>query len=263
MRIALLQMSAAPGDIAANLARIAEAAADAARQGAELLIAPELATTGYGVGDALRELAEPRSGAQVAALARIAAANGLAIIAGFPEREGARVYNSAVFAAGDADPAVYRKSHLYGDYERSIFTPGDPVAAIARWRGLNLGLLICYDVEFPENVRRLALAEADLVAVPTALPAVPEAELISERLIPVRAFENQIFVAYANHTGGDDRFRYAGLSHVAAPDGRTLAKASATAVGLIVADIKPEDYAASRVANPYLRDLRPGTAPMA
>ena len=131
---------------------------------------------------------------------------------------------------------------------------------IVEWRGLKLGLLICYDVEFPENVRRLALAGADLVAVPTALPASPDAEMIAERVIPVRAFENQIFVAYANHTGRDDRFAYAGLSHVAAPDGSTLAKASATEPGLILAELRPDQYTRSREINSYLRDLRPAPA---
>ncbi|WP_088344168.1 MULTISPECIES: carbon-nitrogen hydrolase family protein [Rhodomicrobium] len=256
MRIALLQMSAVPGDVAANLARIAEAAANAARRGAELLIAPELATIGYGAGDGLRDLAEPRDGAQVAGLAAIAAASGLAIIAGFPEQDGAAVYNSALFTDGHAAPVVYRKSHLYGDYERSYFAPGDPVATLAEWRGLKLGMLICYDVEFPENVRRLAVAGADFVAVPTALPVSPEAAFIAKRMIPVRAFENQIFVAYANHTGRDDHFAYAGISHVVAPDGGTLAMASVTEARVIIADIRPGDYLRSRDANAYLRDLR-------
>lgn len=256
MRIALLQMAAKPGDAAVNLARIAEAAASAVELGADLLIAPELAIVGYGAGDALRDLAEPSDGAQISRLASIAANSGLAIIAGFAEREDAVIYNSAVFTDGRTGPSIYRKSHLYGDYERAIFASGDPTAMIVEWRGLLLGLLICYDVEFPENVRRLALAGADLVAVPTALPASPDAEMIARRVIPVRAFENQIFVAYANHTGRDARFAYAGLSHVAAPDGSTLAKASSTEAGLIIADIRPEEYERSRAANPYLRDLR-------
>jgi predicted amidohydrolase len=250
-------MKAAPGDVAANLSTIARAAAEAADRGADLLIAPELATIGYGAGDALIDLAEPRDGPQLARLAAIAAENGLAVIAGFSERDGGRVFNSAAFIDGRAAPIVYRKSHLYGDYERSVFTPGDPAATTAVWRGVTIGLLICYDVEFPENVRRLAVDGADLVAVPTALPAGAEADFISAQMIPVRAFENQIFVAYANHTGRDDYFNYAGLSHIAAPDGKSLARAGAREAGLILADIHPERYAASRATNAYLADLRP------
>jgi 5-aminopentanamidase len=260
MRIALLQMAAVPGQVAENLASIARGAAEAARSGAELLIAPELATVGYGAGDAIRSLAEPRDGAQIAGLSAIAAAHGLAIIAGFPERDGDRVYNSAVFTQPQAGPVIYRKSHLYGAYERWLFTPGDPTAIIVPWRGIGIGLLICYDVEFPENVRRLALGGADLVAVPTALPASSDAPFIAERMIPVRAFENQIFVAYANHIGRDDRFIYAGRSHVANPDGQTQAMASADRAGIILAEIRPGDYAASRARNSYLSDLLPPRA---
>jgi predicted amidohydrolase len=117
-------------------------------------------------------------------------------------------------------------------------------------------MLVCYDVEFPENVRRLSLAGADLVAVPTALPAGPYSRMITERVIPVRAFENQIFVAYANLCGRDVLFTYAGLSHIAAPDGSTLAIAGATGEDLVIADLRPDDFARSRAENTYLRDLR-------
>jgi predicted amidohydrolase len=258
MRIAVLQMEAKAGDVAANLAAIADGAAEVARHGADLLIAPELATTGYGAGDAIRDLAETRDGAQLTRLSAIATASGLAIVAGFAERDDGRMYNSAAFLDGHGAPTVYRKSHLYGDYERALFTPGEPSAVIAQWRGLKLGLLVCYDVEFPENVRRVALAGADLAAVPTALPEGPEAAFIAGQMIPVRAFENRIFVVYANHSGRDERFAYAGLSHITAPDGGTLAKASATQTGLILANIRPQDYEASRASNPYLSDLRLG-----
>ena len=256
MRIALFQMTAVPGNVEANLALIEDAAIRAVADGAGLLVAPELATVGYGSGDAIAANAELRAGRQVAALNEIASAQRLAMIVGFAEREQGRVYNSAVFTDGRTPPVVYRKSHLYGEYERAIFAPGEPAAVTAQLGALRLGMLICYDVEFPENVRRLALAGADLIAVPTALPAVPEATMISDRMIPVRAFENQIFVAYANHTGRDPLFAYAGLSHIAAPDGSTLAKASASEMGLIFADINPAKYAVSREVNSYLRDLR-------
>jgi predicted amidohydrolase len=258
MRIAVFQMQALPGKVELNLALIEDAAIQAAVGGAELLIAPELATVGYGSGDAISANAEPRTGQQVTALAAIASAQRLAIIAGFPEGEGGKVYNSAVLADGRTEPVVYRKSQLYGEYERSIFSPGEPTAVVAKLGSLTVGMLICYDVEFPENVRRLALAGADLVAVPTALPAVPEAALIIERMIPVRAFENQIFVAYANHASQDDLFAYAGSSHIAAPDGATLAKASDSEIGIIFADVDPEKYAASRETNNYIRDLLRG-----
>jgi predicted amidohydrolase len=255
MRIAVLQMQAVAGDVKANLARIASAASDANSEGADLLVAPELAVTGYGAGDALRDLAEPADGGQVRALEAIAAGAGLAVIAGFAERAGDAIHNSAALVGHDAAPVVYRKSHLYGDYERALFVPGAPAATIAMVRGRRVGMLICYDVEFPENVRRLAVAGAEIVAVPTALPRGRFSSMIAERVIPVRAFENQVFVAYADHHGRDPLFAYAGLSQIAAPDGTALASAPADGDALLIADIDPGDYAHSRAENTYLRDL--------
>lgn len=204
----------------------------------------------------MRHLAEPPEGDALAHLAEISRDAGIAILAGFAEDADGRTYNSAVFVDGRKPSAVYRKSHLYGDYERGLFTAAEPSACIVEHGGLRIGIRICYDVEFPENVRRLAQAGAHLVAVPTALPASGHAEFIARSMIPVRAFENQVFVAYVNHCGADDRFAYAGLSTIAAPDGTLLAAADETLESLLVTDLQPEAFAASAEANPYLRDLR-------
>lgn len=256
MRVAAMQMRARAGDQGANLVLIEEAANKAAKEGAELLIAPELALPGYGAGDAMRHLAEPPGGEMVARLAKVSLDAGIAIIAGFAEAAEGCSYNSAVFVDGKKTPVVYRKSHLYGDYERGLFEAAEPSACIVEHGGLRIGILICYDVEFPENVRRLARAGAQLVAAPTALPASDHAEFIARKMIPVRAFENQMFVAYVNHCGKDGRFAYAGLSTIGAPDGSLLAAADGTSEALLVADLRPEDFAASAQVNPYLRDLR-------
>ncbi|MFD1328999.1 carbon-nitrogen hydrolase family protein [Mycoplana ramosa] len=255
MKIAALQMQAVNGDSDANLARIAAAAKEAAARGAKLLIAPELAVSGYGAGEAFPKIAAPAEGELVERIATIARDHGLAIVTGFAEAEGDVVFNSALFTDGIGTNAVYRKSHLYGDYERQWFRPEAPTSVIVSHGGLNLGMLICYDVEFPENVRRLALAGADLVVVPTALPKGASGAFIADKMIPVRAFENQAFVAYVNHCGTDGRFSYAGLSRIAAPDGSLLAAAPAEDEALLFAEIVPSDYATSRAENSYLVDL--------
>ncbi|WP_439630449.1 carbon-nitrogen hydrolase family protein [Shinella sp.] len=256
MRIAALQMHAIAGDGDGNLQRIAAAAADAAAGGAKLLVVPELAVTGYGAGEtAFAGLASPATGEVAERLGTIARESGLAIVAGFAEQEGRDTFNSALFTDGIGTNAVYRKSHLYGDYERNAFRPGVPASVMVELGGIRLGMLICYDVEFPENVRRLALAGADLVVVPTALPKGSSGTFIANHMIQVRAFENQVFVAYINHCGADDHFTYAGLSRIAAPDGKLLAEASAEGETLLFAEIRPEDYAKSRAENTYLVDL--------
>ncbi|HUH49171.1 MAG TPA: carbon-nitrogen hydrolase family protein [Mycoplana sp.] len=255
MKIAALQMQAVDGDIETNIARIATAARKAASGGAGLLIAPELAVDGYGAGEAFPETASAAEGAVVERLAKIARENGLAIITGFAEKDGDVTYNSSLFTDGAGTNAIYRKSHLYGDYERRWFRPAAPSSVIVRHGGLNIGMLICYDVEFPENVRRLALDGVDLVVVPTALPNGASGAFIADKMIQVRAFENQIFVAYINHCGTVGRFSYAGLSRIAAPDGSLLAEAPAEGEALLFAEIAPADYATSRAENSYLVDL--------
>ena len=256
MRLAAFQMVAKTGDVVANLAMIEVAAVEAKSRGAQLLVAPELATAGYGAGDAIRNLAEPAEGNQVSALAQTAVTHGMALVAGFPERAGDAVYNSAIFAKPDGTHTIYRKCQLYGGYERALFEPGDAPPKLTTFGGLRFGVLICYDVEFPELVRQLALAGADAVLVPTAQPDTPDASFIADKIVPVRAFENGIAIVYADHAGADDRFGYAGRSCIALPDGTDGARAAPTGSEVIVAGYDPAAFDSARAANPYLKDRR-------
>ncbi|BFO19839.1 hypothetical protein SHKM778_62270 [Streptomyces sp. KM77-8] len=151
--------------------------------------------------------------------------------------------------------ANYRKTHLYGCYERDLFTPGDQPVVQAQLNGLTIGLLICYDVEFPENVRAHALAGTDLLLVPTAL--LHPFQFVAEQMVPVRAFENQMYVAYVNRTGPEGEFEFVGRSTLAGPDGVARTRGGAHEE-LLLADTDPVFLAASRTANPYLADRRPG-----
>lgn len=259
MKVALHQMQARPGDVAANLAKIEAAAGKAAAAGAQILVAPELALPGYGAGEVMQDLAEPLEGPQIEALRRIAGEQSIAVVAGFAERDGAQTFNSLALVEAGKAPVRYRKTHLYGTYEKDLFVPGEIGAELHDLAGLKLGFLICYDVEFPENVRRLALAGADVVLVPTALPKDGFSDFIATRVVPVRAFENQVFLAYANHAGGDERFTYAGRSCLVAPDGRLLAASEDNEEALIIVEIRPEDFVESRTANSYLADLAGGS----
>jgi predicted amidohydrolase len=115
--------------------------------------------------------------------------------------------------------------------------------------------MICYDVEFPELVRAHALAGTDLLLVPTA--NMHPFQLVAESLIPVRAWENQMYVAYANRVGHEGEFEFFGLSTLAGPDGVARTRAG-RGEELVLADLDPALLAASRAANPYLKDRRPG-----
>ena len=115
-----------------------------------------------------------------------------------------------------------------------------------------MGVLICYDVEFPELVRQEAQAGADLVIVPTALMA-PH-DRIARQLVPVRAMENQLFLGYANRTGTEHGLDFVGLSSINGPNGETLAAAEAVPE-LLFADLDPDILRRERSVNSYLEDL--------
>ena len=257
MRVALFQGPEQPGTVGDNLGRLRAAAGDAAARGARLLICPEMFLTGYNIGpDATRRLAEPVDGPSAQAAAAIAREHGLALLYGYPElAPDGSVYNAALLLDRDGRQlANHRKSHLFGDLDRSAFCAGSGAPTLAEIDGLRLGILICYDVEFPENVRLLALAGADFVAVPTALME-PYA-FIPRALVPARAYENQVFMAYVNRCGREGELSYYGLSCIVGPDGIDLARAG-EGEALLTADLEPERLAASRRINTYLRDRRP------
>ncbi|MCS0639739.1 carbon-nitrogen hydrolase family protein [Streptomyces sp. LP05-1] len=256
LRTALLQSSGRPGDVAANLAALDEAAGRAAATGAGLLVVPEMFLTGYAIGDGVARLAEPADGPSAEAVAALAVRHGLGIAYGYPERDGDRVYNSAQLIGPDGTRlANYRKTHLFGGFELGAFTPGDQPVVQAELGGLRVGLIICYDVEFPENVRAHALAGTDLLLVPTAL--MHPAEIVAESVVPVRAFESQLYIAYANRIGQEGEFEFVGRSVLAGPDGAARARAG-RGEELITGDADPELLTGSRRENPYLADRRPG-----
>ncbi|MGW1890709.1 carbon-nitrogen hydrolase family protein [Streptomyces sp. NPDC002004] len=256
LRAALLQSSGTPGSVVENLKVLDAAAGRAAAAGAGLLVTPEMFLTGYAIGDAVPKLAEPADGDSADAVAEIAARHGIAVAYGFPERDGETVYNAVQLVDADGRRlATYRKTHLFGCFEREWFTPGDRPVVQAELGGLRIGLMICYDVEFPENVRAHALAGTDLLLVPTA--QMHPFQFVAESLVPVRAFENQMYVAYVNRTGPEGEFEFVGLSTLAGPDGVARARAG-RGEELVFGDADPEFLAASRENNPYLRDRRPG-----
>ncbi|MPY53236.1 carbon-nitrogen hydrolase family protein [Streptomyces acidicola] len=256
MRTALLQSSGRPGAVAENLEVLHEAAGRAAAAGAGLLVAPEMFLTGYAIGDGIARLAEPADGDSADAIAETARRHGLAVAYGYPERAGDQVFNSAQLVSADGIRlANYRKTHLYGCFERDHFTPGEQPVVQAELGGLRLGIMICYDVEFPENVRAHALAGTDLLLVPTA--QMHPFRFVAESMVPVRAFENQMYVAYVNRVGREGEFDFVGLSTLAGPDGVVHARAG-RGEQLLLADVDPACLAASRRANPYLEDRRPG-----
>ena len=254
MKLAVYQEKSAAGDVPGALELLRRRALAAAAAGAGLAIFPEMFLTGYNIGDAVFKLAEPVDGPSAGRAAAIARDAGVALLYGYPERDGRTVYNSALLIGRDGLPlANYRKTHLYGSEEKRLFAPGDSLM-LAEFDGLKIGILICYDVEFPEAVRALALAGAELIAVPTAL--IRPFDIVARALVAARAFENQVYVAYAGMCGSEAGLGYCGLSCIVGPDGQDLARAG-TGPDLLLADIDLSAISRSRKENPYLIDRNP------
>ena len=257
LTLAVFQCTSQPLDVAGNLERMERVAQQARAQGADLLLFPEMFVTGYAIGpEAVQQLAQSREGAYRHAVAHIARTAGLGIVFGYPERrEDGGVFNAAQWV--DADGGVvlnYRKTHLYGTLDRSQFSAealSDANSALGVLHGWKLGLLICYDVEFPENTRRLALTGADCVLVPTA--NMDTYDFVPDTLVPTRAFENQMMLAYANYCGPEGKLRYGGLSSVVDALGQPLAKA-ARDESLLIATLQPEALLDARSKQTHLQE---------
>lgn len=255
MRVALYQCPPQPLDVAANLHRLQQVATQASA--VDLLVLPEMFLSSYNIGlEAVSALAEPQDGPAAQRIAAIAQSTGMAILYGYPERSAdGQIYNSVqLIDASGQRLCNYRKTHLFGDLDHSMFSAGADDFPLVELNGWKLGFLICYDIEFPENARRLALAGAELILVPTA-NMIPY-DFVADVTIRARAFENQCYVAYANYCGQEDQIRYCGQSSIAAPDGSRIALAGLDEA-LIIGTLDRALMNESRALNRYLADRRP------
>lgn len=255
MRVALYQCPPLPLDVAGNLKRLHQLAQEA--NDADLLVLPEMFLTGYNIGmEAVGALAEAQDGPSAQSIAALAKNSGVAILYGYPERgPDGQIYNAVQLIDTNGQRLCnYRKTHLFGDLDHSMFSAGDDDFPLVELNGWKLGFLICYDLEFPENTRRLALAGAELILVPTA-NMVPF-DFVADVTVRARAFENQCYVAYANYCGQEGEIQYCGQSSIAAPDGQRIAQAGLDEA-LIVGTLDRQLMVDSRAANRYLLDRRP------
>jgi len=256
MRLAVFQGEPGPLDVPGNLQRLQQQASIAAQRGAHLLVCPEMFLTGYNIGlAAVERLAEAVDGASAMAVGKIAQAHGIAIVYGYPERaEDGAVHNSVqLIDAHGRSLCNYRKTHLFGELDRSLFSAGADHFPVVELDGWKLGLLICYDIEFPENARRLALDGAELILVPTA--NMTPYDFICQVTVRARAQENQCYLVYANYCGAEQDLQYCGQSSIVGPDGSLLAMAGHDECQLL-ADLEQRRVQQGRAAFPYLSDLR-------
>lgn len=231
--------------------RMARLDAALAEQAFELLVCPELFASGYHIEGSHRDLAEPSDGRYALGVAELAQRHCSAIAFGYPEKAD-QVYNAVAVIGADGRLIANHRKRLAPpeSFEGNTFVNGDR-PTMFDLAGLRVAVAICYEIEFPETARSAGLSGADLLIVPTALGAAWP--VVAERIVPARAFENGLWLAYANHGGKELTHEYLGGSRIVAPDGREVAVAGRKE-DLLSAEVDVEAVAAARKRLPYLRD---------
>jgi (R)-amidase len=251
-QIELAQLPGIDGDVDANMAS-ALAAVEACDARSRLLVLPELHLTGFPIPSNVRSVSEPVGGPRSRALCEAARKRGISIAFGMSESANDRYYNTTVLATPtEGIVLAYRKMHLFG-IDRDVFTPGDQLTTVV-WNGLRVGLLICYDIEFPEAARGLAQIGAQLLIVTNGNmdPYGP----VHHTSVHARAAENQVFAVMANRVGDSAHdWVFAGGSAAVDPCGRTLVEAGRSPCTLRVT-IDPAQLIKAKRHFTYLDDRR-------
>ena len=258
--LALAQISCKRGSKKENIQKMQKYIKKAKKRNAQLIVFPELSLTGYTIRDQIYELAETIPGPSTKALEKIAEKEGIHIIFGMPElsqKTHAVIYNTAVLIGPKGYIGKYRKMYLPTHsvfeekrYFRQGYTPEVFETEIGK-----IGIMICYDVFFPEVSRLLRLKGAQLIICISASPAVRRH--FFETLTCARAIENTVFLAYVNLTGLEDGLQFWGGSRLISPGGKVKVQAKYDTEDLVVAEV---DYSAIKPVEafvPTIRDLRP------
>lgn len=259
LRLAVVQFSPEFGNKERNFDRLRTLSATIE---ADIIVFPELCTTGYFFQsrEETARYAEPVDGPTALFFRSIAAQKQALVVAGFAERDGEHLYNSALVVRPEQEQVnVYRKTHLFYK-ERFCFDEGNTGFFVVSdaVRNINIGIMICYDWRFPEVARILTLQGADLIVCPSNL--VTDAWRL---VMPARAIENKVYVAVANRAGtetsNDEELLFKGNSAIYGYNGAELAKAGPEADAVIYADIIPQATRdkSFNPLNDVLRDRRP------
>lgn len=228
---------------------------------ADLVVLPELANTGYLYENPedLRPWSEPKDGSGEFLSAISDAARGIngVIVTGYAEKDEDHLFNSAAAVSQDGVIANYRKTHLYAD-EKLLFEPGNSGFIPFEWKGVRIGLMVCFDWIFPESVRTLALRGAQIIAHPAnlVLPYCQDAML-------TRSIENKVFTITANRIGteslGDKEYTFTGVSQITNPQGDVLFRGPKNKATVHILPINPDDALDKRISerNDLFSDRRP------
>ena len=264
MKIALVQQHASPVK-AENVERGLAAVDAAAAEGAHVVVFAELAFERFypqrpAEGDPIR-LGEDVPGPITDRFVERARRHGVVIVLNLYERDGRRGFDCSPVI--DADGRLLGRTRMvhiteYACFhEQGYYTPGDCGAPVYDTRAGRIGVAICYDRHYPEYMRALAIAGADLVVVPQAGAIGEWPEGLYEAEMQVAAFQNGYFVALCNRVGEEECLTFSGESFVCAPDGRVIARAPAMRDWVLFADIDLAECERSHARRLFLQHRRP------
>ena len=240
IRIAAAQIDVQLGKVEHNLARILAYSGEAAGNGADLVVFPECALTGYGFDSREEALpaAQAVSGPATDTVSALCSDLGIHVIFGMLEKVEDKLYNTAVLIGPDGIAFKYHKNHIPFQGVDRFVDKGDVPFQLCNAGDLRIGLQICYDIFFPESARVHSLLGADLVTLPTnfaTMGVVARASFI----LNTRAIENKVYVLSCNRVGIERGYPFCGKSKVVDPMGVTLAEASSDKEEIIYAEIDP------------------------
>ena len=268
VRVAACQYAPKIGDLDGNRELARSWALRAAGEGAQLIVLPELASSGYvfeSEGEA-RSSAESLSGAFVTMLTEVCVQHGVFVVAGLAEQGADCRYNSAVMVGPQGQIATYRKLHLYFD-EKSWFAPGEGMPVV-KLPFATAAMAVCFDLWFPESVRTVAMGGADIVAVPTNWTGSFKRRLYSEAgycqgdyVAMAAAAQNGVVMVCADRIGTERDVHFLGASIIVGADGWPVAgPAPRDQDALLIAEIDLEEQRKARQRTPrnhLFEDRRP------
>ncbi|GIN93542.1 carbon-nitrogen hydrolase [Siminovitchia terrae] len=251
--VAAIQMHSVPNQPMKNLNTALKMVRNARSQGAGIIVLPELWKSGYYLSkEEFGFLGENKKGSTVRKFQELAMELGVVLVVPFIEKEEKNLYISTAVIEKSGDLlACYRKSFLWGR-EKETFSPGEREYEAVQTSVGNIGILICYDIEFPEPSRHLALQGVELIIAPSvwSIPAEPRWDI----QLPARALDNTVFVLGVNTAYEGS----CGKSKLIAPDGRVLAEAPANEPCILIHEVNFDLIRETRKKIPYLRDLNNG-----
>lgn len=257
LTLELAQLKSVEGDVKANLKKACDAVRNAGDK-TDIMIFPEVFFSGFPTPENIESIAEPLDGSIIQTLHQVSKETGVAIVVGMAEKAGEHYYNTSVFVAPEGLLNYYRKTQLWLT-DKEVFQVGDRYTTF-EYKGYRIGILICFDIEYPETARALAMLDADLILVTNGnmdpYGYVHRANGIS------RALENQLFIAMVNHVG-EDRYghNFAGGSCVINPLGEVLGELGRVE-GRCHVTIDKADRDRAREVYQYLNEVQislPGT----